>query len=214
MRDLARGTEARVASDLLTDSSPLWSPSGDRLIFRSNRANGVVELFQTPPTAGAEAVTVYSTEQERTAHGTVPTNLFPTDWSPDGRFIIYHVSLGATGSDIWALPLVGERKAIPIARAQHNEVQGYVSPDSRWLAYASDESGRYEIYVQSFPDAGTGGKTTISSGGGTQPRWSRNGRELFYLRSDGTLMAVAVKTQPTFEPTTVTPLFKTPLPRA
>ena len=77
VKDLTRGTEARVASDLLTDSSPLWSPSGDRLIFRSNRANGVVELFQTPPTAGAEAVTVYSTEQERTAHGTVPTNLLP-----------------------------------------------------------------------------------------------------------------------------------------
>ena len=122
------------------------------------------------------------------------------------------MALGATGSDIWALPLVGERKAVPVARAQHNEVQGYVSPDGRWLAYASDESGRYEIYVQSFPDAGTGGKTTISSGGGTQPRWSRNGRELFYLRSDGTLMAVAVKTRPTFETTTVTPLFKTPLP--
>jgi Tol biopolymer transport system component len=212
VRDLDRGTEARVASDLLVDSAPLWSPSGDKLVFRSNRANGNLELFQTPPTAGAEAVTIYTSEQERAAHGATPSNLLPTDWSPDGRFVVYHVALGATGNDIWALSLVGERKAIPVARAPHNEVQGYVSPDSRWLAYASDESGRYEIYVQSFPDAGSGGKTTISSGGGTQPRWSRNGRELFYLRSDGTLMAVAVKTQPTFEPTTVTPLFKTSLP--
>ena len=212
VRDLTRGTEARVASDTLTDSAPLWSPSGDQLIFRSNRGNGIVELYQTPPIAGTEVVTIYSMEQVRLTHGAFPSNLWPTDWSPDGRFIIYQVSVGGTGIDIWALPLIGERKPVPIASAQHNEIQGYVSPNSRWLAYASDESGRYEIYVQSFPDASTGGKITISSGGGTQPRWSRNGRELFYLRADGTLMAVAVKTQPTFESTTVTPLFKTPLP--
>ena len=212
VRDLARGTEARVASDTLTDSAPLWSPSGDQLIFRSNRGNGIVELYQTPPIAGTEVVTIYSMEQVRLTHGAFPSNLWPTDWSPDGRFIIYQVSVGGTGIDIWALPLIGERKPVPIASAQHNEIQGYVSPNSRWLAYTSDESGRYEIYVQSFPDASTGGKITISSGGGTQPRWSRNGRELFYLRADGTLMAVAVKTQPTFESTTVTPLFKTPLP--
>jgi eukaryotic-like serine/threonine-protein kinase len=91
-------------------------------------------------------------------------------------------------------------------------MQGYVAPDSRLIAYASDESGQYEIYVQSFPDASTGQKTTVSSGGGTQPRWSHDGRELYYLRSDGTLMAVAVKAGPTFEPGTVRPLFKTSLP--
>ncbi|MDO8678050.1 MAG: hypothetical protein Q7R30_05740 [Acidobacteriota bacterium] len=86
-----------------------------------------------------------------------------------------------------------------------------MSPDSRWIAYASDESGKYEIYVQSFPDLGIAQKTTVSTGGGSQPRWSKDGRELFYLRSDGMLMAVAVRTQPAFEPGAVTPLFKTAL---
>ena len=122
------------------------------------------------------------------------------------------LTTGETSYDVWALPLEGDRKPIPVARTQSSEVQGTVSPDGRWIAYASDESGTYEIYVQSFPDASTDQKTPVSTGGGLQPRWSKDGRELFYVRADGMLMAVAVKTRPTFEPGTVTPLFKTKIP--
>ena len=141
-----------------------------------------------------------------------PHSVLNTDWSPDGRFVIYHLTTGETGYDVWALPLEGDRKPIPVARTQSSEVQGVVSPDGRWIAYASDESGRYEIYVQRFPDASTDQKTPVSTGGGLQPRWSKDGRELFYLRADGMLVSVAVRTRPTFEPGKVTPLFKTKLP--
>jgi Tol biopolymer transport system component len=126
--------------------------------------------------------------------------------------VIYHFITGETRFDVWALPLEGDRKPIAVARTQASEVQGVVSTDGRWIAYASDESGTFEIYVQSFPDASTAQKTIVSTGGGLQPRWSKDGRELFYLRSDGMLMSVAVQTRPTFEPGAVTPLFKTRLP--
>ena len=116
--------------------------------------------------------------------------------------MIYHGTTGETSFDLWALPLEGDRKPIPIARTQFNEVYGTVSPDSRWIAYASDESGRHEIYVQRFPDASINQKTPVSTGGGMQPRWSKDGRQLFYLRADGMLVSVAIKTQPTFEPRT------------
>ncbi len=211
VRDLARGTESRLTADPLTDSAPLWSPTGDRIIFRSSRRGSGQELFQMRPSPGADATLVFSREQQQTAHGSGPTNSLSTDWSLDGRFVIYHTT-GETSFDVWALPLEGDRKPIPIARTQFNEVYGTVSPDSRWIAYASDESGRHEIYVQRFPDASIDQKTPVSTGGGLQPRWSKDGRELFYLRADGMLVSVAIKTQPTFEPGKVTPLFKTSLP--
>jgi Tol biopolymer transport system component len=212
VREFGRGAEWRATSHPLTDAAPLWSPMGDRIIFRSNRRSDGLELFQMRPSPGAEAEMVYSREQQRSAHGSQPSGVRNTDWSPDGKFVIYHVITGETSFDVWALPLDGDRKPIPVARTQSSEVQGVVSTDGRWIAYASDESGTFEIYVQSFPDASTAQKTIVSTGGGLQPRWSKDGRELFYLRSDGMLVSVAVKTQPTFEPGTMTPLFKTQLP--
>jgi eukaryotic-like serine/threonine-protein kinase len=102
---------------------------------------------------------------------------------------------------------------VPIARGRFNELQAEVSPNARWVAYASDESGRYEIYVQSFPDPNLAAKTTISAGGGVQPRWSTDGRELYYLRPDGVLIAVAAGTSgQAFSVGRATTLFQTNLP--
>ena len=211
VRDLARGTESRLTAQPLTDAAPLWSPAGDQIVYRSNQASANLELYRTRPSPGAGAELVFSREQQLKSHGTGPSNVLSTDWSPDGKFIIYHVTTGAAGYDLWALALEGDRKPIPLALAKYNEVQGVVSPDGRWIAYTSDESGRYEIYVQSFPDTNVAQKTTVSTGGGTQPRWSKDGRELFYLRSDGLLTTVSVRTKPSFELGAVTPLFKTGL---
>ena len=211
IRDLNRGTDARITSEPLTDAAPLWSPNGDSIIYRSNRANANLELFRTPSRPGGEHELVYGADAQRQAHGnTFASNILSDDWSQDGRYVVYHVVTGESGYDLWALPLDGA-KPIRVAHSQFNETQAVVSPDSRRIAYVSDESGRFEVYVQSFPDASVEPKTTVSSGGGSQPRWSRDGHELYYLRADGTLMAVAVRTQPSFELGAVTTLFKTSL---
>ena len=126
----------------------------------------------------------------------------PDDISPDGRYLLYSALDQKTLMDLWVLPLTGapgERKPAPYLQTQFSERQGKFSPDGRWIAYTSDESGpdQYQIYVQSFP-AGSG-KFMISAGGGTQPRWRRDGKEIFYIAADGKVMAVDVKTTPKFE---------------
>jgi len=123
----------------------------------------------------------------------------PTDWSRDGRFIIYHQIDPKTKVDVWVLPAPGsgEAKPFPLVRTEANEAVGTLSPDGRWLAYVSDVSGRFEVYVQSFPDGG--GKQQVSTGVGNYPRWRRDGRELFYYAGDGKLMAAPVEGGESFE---------------
>ena len=113
----------------------------------------------------------------------------PQDWSADGRYIVYAVTT-TTGLDLRALPLSGERTPFDVARTSFAEINARFSPDSRWVAYESNETGRLEIYVQPFP--GPGPKVQVSVGGGTMPRWRRDGGELFYLAPDRRLMAVSV----------------------
>jgi hypothetical protein len=109
--------------------------------------------------------------------------------------------------DLWVLPLFGERRPEPFARTDFQESGGRFSPDGRWIAYTSNESGRFEVYVQSFP--ASGGKWQVSNGGGASPRWRRDGRELFYLSADGKLMAVEVDgSSDTFEADVPGPLFE------
>jgi hypothetical protein len=115
----------------------------------------------------------------------------PTDWSPDGRFLLYTTGDPKTGSDIWALPLDGDRKPFLVVQTNFNEREGQFSPDGKWIAYESNESGRYEIYVQPFP--GPGGKVQVSASGGAQVRWRRDGKELFYIALDNRLMAVPIQ---------------------
>jgi len=114
---------------------------------------------------------------------------FPLSWSPDGRFVLYSRPDVKTGVDLWALPMTGEPKPFTVAQAARDQRGGEFSSDGRWLAYESNESGRSEVYVQPFPQAA--GKWQASSAGGTQVRWRRDGRELYYLSPDGRLMAVS-----------------------
>jgi hypothetical protein len=123
----------------------------------------------------------------------------------DGRFIIFVTMHPETKLDLWMLSL-DDRKAVPYLRTAYNELQGQVSPDGRWIAYTSDESGSWEVYVQSFPIPGN--KQRISTRGGAQPKWRRDGRELFYLSADLTLMAAAIRQGDRLEPGVPVSLFR------
>jgi dipeptidyl aminopeptidase/acylaminoacyl peptidase len=118
------------------------------------------------------------------------------DWSFDGQYVAYEVATEGGGLDLYALPLFGDRRPIPIATAPTNEVDAKFAPDGRWIAYTSDETGRREVYVQPFPP--TGARWQVSQDGGSYPRWRGDGTELFYLAPDLNLVAVEVKPGTTF----------------
>jgi Tol biopolymer transport system component len=182
--DLAHSTLLRLTFGSSNQTHPVWSPDGGRIVFASDRS-GASNLYQKSSSgAGSEELLLGS-----------DTSKYVTDWSPDGRFIAYEKQDPRTGLDLWLLPLFGDRKPIPFLQTEFNEGQGQFSPDGRWMAYVSDESGRREVYVQTFP--ASGGKWQISDSGGTYPRWRRDGKELFYIASDLKLMAVAVQTDST-----------------
>jgi hypothetical protein len=140
----------------------------------------------------------------------------PSQWSRDGRFIVYQENDPKTKWDIWVLPIDtgAERKPAPFLHSEFNELHGQLSPDSQWMAYTSDKTGQREVYVVAFPSGE--GETKISIAGGEQPRWRGNGKELFFVGRDGKMMAVAVKAvagvKPSFEPETPQPLFDVRLP--
>ena len=178
--DVDRRIPQRFTFDPANDAQPIWSPDGSRLVFASTR-RGKWDLFEKPASGASEERPLLANAQDK----------FPLDWSWDGRFLLYVTQGPKTGSDLWALPLVGERTPIPVAQSSADERQGQFSPDGRWVAYVSSETGRDEIYVRSFPTPS--GKWQLSTVGGTDPRWRRDGRELFYLAPDGTLMAVPIQ---------------------
>jgi eukaryotic-like serine/threonine-protein kinase len=189
--DQARGASSRFTFDPALDDGPVWSPDGTRIVFASNR-NDTFDLYQKNSAgAGQDEVLLKSDHQK-----------IPDDWSPDGRFILYRDQDPKTGWDLWVLPLTGDRKPQSVLSTAFREIQGRFSPDGRWMAYVSDESGTNQVYVQSFPPSGN--KWQISTGGGLQPRWRRDGKELFFLpgaESGGPVphdvMAVGVDTSST-----------------
>jgi hypothetical protein len=161
--------------------------------------DGPNDLFQKASgSIGAEQVLVKDAAKSK----------YATQWSLDGQ-IVYQQQADATGWDIWVVPLNGASKPIPYLQTPFNEIQGQLSPDGRWMAYTSDESGRLDVYVQSFP-AGRG-KFLVSGNGGTDPHWRRDGKELFYVAADRRLMAVTVQMAPTFAADIPAPLFATAL---
>jgi Tol biopolymer transport system component len=181
MLDLASGALSRFTSDMATDVGPIWSPDGRSVLFSSNR-KGVFDLYQKSATGAGREDLVLAT----------PQNKGPSDWSPDGRFVLYRSPTSpATGFDLWLVPMDGERKPVPVVQTNFEERDGQFSPDGKWIAYQSNESGRMEIWVQSFP--GPGGKLQVSSNGGAQVRWRRDGKELFYIALDGQLMSVPIR---------------------
>jgi DNA-binding winged helix-turn-helix (wHTH) protein/Tol biopolymer transport system component len=177
LSDLERGTTTRLVENAIT---PVWSPDGMRLAYALTRG-GVSHLFTRSVSGGEAAQPLLE----------APDSLTAQSWSNDGRYLVYGITQADTKQDLWLLPLTGaDRRPLPLVRTPANESLGRLSPDGRWLAYASDESGMWQIYVQSFPVAA--GKRAISIGGGSHPHWRVDGRELFYLASDRTLLSVQV----------------------
>jgi serine/threonine protein kinase len=174
----ARNVETRFTFDSAADATPIWSPDASRVVFRSVRS-GTWDLYQKPASGAGSEERILATQHYKV----------PADWSSDGRFLLYATQDPTTNLDLWAMPLEGDRKPFPVVKTIFEEREGQFSPDARWVAYASNESGQFQIYAQSFPDA-AGGKWQVSTTGGVQPRWRRDGKELFYLAPDGTLMAV------------------------
>ena len=180
--DMKRGVPSRLTSHPAFELSPEWSPDGRLIAFTSNR-RGPTEwgLFMKAVNGSGDDEVLVDLSLRTTS---------PTDWSRDGRFILYAMVRPNTPRDIWALSLEGERKRFPVLETTFNETNAQFSPDGQWIAYQSDESGRVEIYVQPF--RGSGRKVRVSVSGGVQARWRRDGKELFYLGSDNRLMAVPI----------------------
>jgi Tol biopolymer transport system component len=181
--DLSREALTRFTSDRSGSNTPAWTRDGKRIAFSSTREGPANVFLQNADGSGG-------LERLSTSENTQ----VPFDWSPDGKILVFMQVAPATGYDLWFLRM-GDRKTQPFLRTRSNEAAPKFSPDGRWLAYISDESGHYEVYVQPYP--GPGGKWQISTEGGTEPVWNPNGRELFYRTGDK-MMAVDISMQSSF----------------
>ena len=194
--ELARGSSTRFTFDAADDGTPVWSPDGTSVAYYSNR-DGSTVIHRKPASGAGEGEALASSAEPK----------FVNDWSPDGRFILYQQFAPQTNWDLWLLPLEGERKPAPFLQTSFVEIQGRISPDGKWIAYTSSESGQWQVYVRSMSEAG--GKWMVSTDGGAQPHWRGDGRELFYLAPGRNLMAVQVKGDAaTFEAGVPSPLFE------
>jgi serine/threonine protein kinase len=195
--DLSRGIRTRVTvNPNISDENPTWSPDGRYLAFASHRESDRAEIFKKAASGAGQEQIVFSGAG----------NEHPIDWSSDGKFIL--VQFNGNQLDIAAVPVSGSNeKPIPYITSSTDDGQAQFSPDGRWVAYTSGESGRSEVYIRPFPNGDT--KWQISSDGGSEPRWRGDGKELFYLTPDGTLMAVGLKTSTSFEAAPPVTLFKT-----
>jgi len=201
--DLARGLRDRFTSDPGDDFGPNWlRPGGDRIVFSSRREDGT-HLYQKRASG--------TTSEEPLLKDSL--GKFNASSSGDGRYLVYVAGGGIIArSDIWVLPMFGDRKPTPFLEEPVIETQGQFSPDGRWLAYTLRDTGQlgtghFEVYVTPFPDKSD--KWRISTAGGSLPRWNRNGKEIFYLAPDNTLVATPVNGQTSrFEVGTGRALFK------
>jgi eukaryotic-like serine/threonine-protein kinase len=197
--DMRRQTFGLLNPGPNADGMGLISPDG-RIVFTSNVSG---DMFVRSANGAGEPELLVKSSSTKHAN----------DWSRDGRFIIYDDHHEKRRQDLYILPMSGERKPVPFLITDADETEGAFSPDGKWIAYSSDESGRRDVYVRDFAPEhvpATGAvKVPISNAGGYKPRWHPNGRELFYLALDGTLMSVPITTSGTFEPGAPKALFKT-----
>jgi Tol biopolymer transport system component len=196
--DLARGTKSRLTFDPQSESDPVWSPDGTRIVFTSNRGtDGHIHLYTKPISGTGDDELLIKEDMDD----------IPTSWSPDGQSILF-MRYGPTNrGGIWLLSLNGQREAKPLLQSPgFDQAYGIFSPNGRFVAYVSHESGRNEVYVQTFPP---GNKSVISSGGGVYPMWRGDGKELFYLTEDGRVLAAQIKSEAPFQTEVPQQLFQT-----
>jgi dipeptidyl aminopeptidase/acylaminoacyl peptidase len=178
--DVARGLRTRFTFDATDERQSVWLPDGRRVVFESG-GSGQRDLYQKASNLSGTEQLLYSG----------PLAEAPLSVSPDGRFLLYSVGGRETTSfDLWILPLSASAQPNAFAQTSFNEREGNFSPDGRWIAYTSNESGAEEVYVAPFP--GPGGKRQISAAGGSFPRWRRDGKEIYFLDADERLTAVSV----------------------
>jgi Tol biopolymer transport system component len=188
----ARGNRRRLTFDPASEYYPLWSPHARRLVFASNREGGM-NLYLKELTGGAEDLLLKSDDE-----------VYPTDWSKDGRFIVFEKRNEARTRDLWALELPG-RGVRTIAATSADERQGRLSPDGRWMAYTANDSGRWEVYVRGFGDPSN--VWQISTDGGVQPEWSPDGKELYYVNATRQLAVVRIRSGAGFDFAPPAPMF-------
>ena len=179
--DVARGTEQRFTFDPAPDRLPIWSPDGSRIVFNSFRDGRPGDLYEKAATGTGQAQLLLESDY----------NTGPIDWSTDGEFVSYNEPHPETSLDLWLLPMSGDRQPTSFLQTPFVEAVGMFSPDGRWMAYDSNESGEFQVYVQRVPPSG--GKWQMSPTGGAFPRWRGDGRELYYVSLANDLMAVDVE---------------------
>jgi Tol biopolymer transport system component len=180
------GALSRLTFDATQDNSmPIWSPDGNRIVFAStrNRRRGLYVKASDG-----------SSNEELLVEG---NSVNAMSWSPDSNFVLYSALSTATGADLWSVQLSGDRKPSPVVQGRADQLMGQISPDGKWLAYRSNETGRQEIYVQPFP-AGAG-RWQISASGGSFPRWRRDGRALYFVTVAGLMEAAIRPTESSFQ---------------
>jgi Tol biopolymer transport system component len=191
MIDLSRNVTERLTSHPDVDSLPVWSPDGEHIVYRSSR-RGTFDIYRKPSNGISTEELVFAS----------PLAKRPHDWSPDGRFVLFEAS-----NDVWVLPMTGDKNPFPFLSTRFLERQPQLSPNGQWVAFTSDESGAPEVYVREFREGGKRWK--VSTRGGFDPKWRRDGKELFYLEpgpptgtshvAESSLMAVTVSARPVFE---------------
>jgi serine/threonine protein kinase/Tol biopolymer transport system component len=194
----ADGRRTRMTLDPSVDTLAVWSPDGSRIAFSSTR-KGSNDLYTKPAAVNGTEELLFDGDAGE----------IPDDWSPDGRFFLYYLQPLTGAPDVWVLPMMGEKKPFPLANTSFDERMSKFSPDGKWVAYQSNESGgRFEIYVKPFPPRP--GQWLVSKGGGSQARWRRDGKELYYIALDGKMMAVPISVKgDTIEAGTPVALFQT-----
>jgi len=175
---LPHGAPSRLTHEPTVEASPVWTADGQRVIYA--RENVQFDIYWRSADGRGEEELLLSTEYD----------LYPTDVSPDGKLLAFNEDHPVTDGDIWILPLEKDGRPTPIVRTPFYEGRGAFSPDGRWLAFFSNESGRFEVYVQAID--GRGAKVRVSVDGGEQPVWSRDGREL-YFRQGPKMMAATIE---------------------
>jgi eukaryotic-like serine/threonine-protein kinase len=197
--EISRGTQSRLTFHPRWEVYPVWSPDGSHIAFASDK-EGHNDIYMKTAGGGVEELLV---KESRAT--------YPLDWSRDGRLLLFSAMDPKAGSDLWLLPLEGSRTPTPLLQTPFNEAEARISPDGRFFAFTSDESGKPEVYVR--PLSSKGEQWQISMQGGTKPAWRRDGKELFYLAADRKLMSLELTDGAGFDRSSPRPLFQTRTPR-